>query len=265
MKVKLDWPIIPELEKIKGGRFELDSDILKYLFDNCIIDRKFNQYLKGKSVIIVGPSPYMLEQEKADFIESFDVVVRLNKGWKVQEDRKKYLGERTDVRYHCGMIQMQNGGPWEIPQMLEQGVEWACIQFPKHLDYFHNDILRFEQENEKYNMNFHCWSDLELYMSIHHYLGTRLSIGAATFTDLIFYDLERLHISGVTFLEDGWSKGYGKDKKDYAKSLDTEDWEKYKTFGSHAFTPQRKLLKLLMSLDDRITLDKEVKEVIKND
>ena len=90
MKVKLDWPIIPELEKIKGGRFELDSDILKYLFDNCIIDRKFNQYLKGKSVIIVGPSPYMLEQEKADFIESFDVVVRL-KGGKFKKIEKNIL------------------------------------------------------------------------------------------------------------------------------------------------------------------------------
>ena len=68
MKVQLDWPIIPELEKIKGGRFEIDSTILKYLFDNCTIDRKFNNYLKGKSVIVVGPSPYMMEQERADFI-----------------------------------------------------------------------------------------------------------------------------------------------------------------------------------------------------
>ena len=35
---------------------------------------------------------------------------------------------------------------------------------------------------------------------------------------MIFYDLERLHISGMTFLEDGWTKGYGKDKSDYAVS-----------------------------------------------
>ena len=67
--------------------------------------------MKGKSVIVVDPSPYMMEQERADFIESFDVVVRLNKGWKVQDDKKKYLRERTDVRYHCGMEQVQNGGP----------------------------------------------------------------------------------------------------------------------------------------------------------
>ena len=33
----------------------------------------------------------MMEQERADFIESFDVVVRLNKGWKVQDDKKNIL------------------------------------------------------------------------------------------------------------------------------------------------------------------------------
>lgn len=262
MKVQLSWPIISELERVKGGRFELDSDILKHLFDNCIIDRKFNNYLKGKSVIVVGPSPYMMEQERADFIESFDIIVRLNKGWKVQDDKKKYLGERTDIRYHCGMEQIQNGGPWDIAGMLDYGVQWACAQFPKHLDYFHNDILRFEEMNKEYNMNFHWWSDIELYMSIHHYLGTRINLGTAAFADMIFYDVERLHISGMTFLEDGWAAGYGKDKSDYASFLDTDDWKKYKTFGNHAFTPQKKLLKLLSDFDDRITLDKEVEEVI---
>ena len=50
MKVSLDYNI-PEPEKVDGGRFSLNEKIMKYLMNNCTIDRKSNQYLKDKSVI----------------------------------------------------------------------------------------------------------------------------------------------------------------------------------------------------------------------
>ena len=185
----------------------------------------------------------------------------------IEDKYKKQFGERTDVRYHCGMEHVNNGGPWNIPGMIDYGVEWSCIQFPRYLDYFHNDILNFEKLNETHNMNFHCWSDLELYMSIHHYLGTRMNLGTAAFTDLMFYDISRLHISGITFLEGGWYGGYEKSNKKYSGGKDaghfkSDEWKKEKGSGNHAMIPQRKLLKLLSEYDDRITMDKEVKEVI---
>tara|TARA_B100000287_G_scaffold429654_1_gene483400 strand:- start:3707 stop:4513 length:807 start_codon:yes stop_codon:yes gene_type:complete len=266
MKVSLDYNI-KELERVKGGRFELNEKILSHFYDNCKIDRKFNNYLKGKSVIVVGPASYMMNQELGDFIESFDVVVRLNKGWKIEDKYKKHFGKRTDVRYHCGMEHENNGGAWDISNMIDYGVEWACIQFPKYLDYFHNDISNFEKKNEKYKMNFHCWSDLELYMSFHHYLGTRMNLGTAAFTDLIFYDLDKLHISGITFLEGGWFEGYEKSNKIYsggenADFFKSKEWETEKGCENHAMIPQRKLLKLISEFDDRVTMDDEIKKVI---
>ena len=83
-KITLDYNVA-EPERVDGGRFDLDENLLRHLLDNCTIDRKYNQYLKGKSVIIVGPAAYMLEKESSEFIESFDIVVRLNRGWKIKE------------------------------------------------------------------------------------------------------------------------------------------------------------------------------------
>ena len=264
MKVSLNYNI-PEPEKIDGGRFGLNEEIMKYLMNNCTIDRKYNQYLKDKSVIIVGPAAYMLEKEQGDFIESFDVVVRLNRGWRVKDEHKKNLGERTDIRYHCGMEHENNGGAWEIENMISQGVEWATIGFPRYLDYFHNDILKFEDLNKQHNMNFHVFSDLELYLSLHHYLGTRMSVGTISFADLALYDFKRLHISGITFLDGGYFKSY-KQSKEFdgpdAAFLESEIWKKHTDVGGHAMIPQRKLLKLLSDIDDRITMDDEVKHVI---
>jgi hypothetical protein len=263
MKAYLDF-IIPEGEKIDGGRFDLTPEIWRHLYDNSKIDRKFNEYLRGKKVIIVGPASYMLEKESADFIESFDVVVRLNRGWNVKEELKKNLGARTDVRYHCGMEHENNGGAWNIQGMLDYGVQWAAIQFPRNLDYFHNDVLNFEKLNSEYQMNRHVWSDLELYMTIHHYLGTRISIGTAAFTDLIFYDVERLHVSGITFLQDGWYKGYKQREYFNDKEYMKEDlWKDKLDVGGHAMTPQIKLLNLIRECDDRLTVDKEMEQYLK--
>lgn len=264
MKVTLDYNI-PEPPLVDGGRFDLDTDIMSYLLDNSKIDRKFNHYLKDKSVIVVGPAAYMVGKEKADFIESFDVVVRLNRGWSVREDLVNDFGRRTDVRWHCGIEHENNGGVWNIEGMKDYGVKWACIPFPRHLSYFHNDILKFEKLNEEHNMNFHCWSDMELYLSIHQYIGTRMGIGTTAFADLFFYDFKRLHISGITFLDGGWYKGY-KQKELYdgpdAQYLQSDIWKTHTDVGGHAMLPQRKLLKLMSDMDERITMDTEVKEVI---
>tara|TARA_R100001015_G_C4630854_1_gene192854 strand:+ start:2253 stop:3041 length:789 start_codon:yes stop_codon:yes gene_type:complete len=260
MKLSLNYRI-QEPEKIYGGRFSLTKDIMNHLFDNAKIDRKFNNFLKDKSVIIVGPAPYTKNKKRADYIESFDVIVRLNKQWNISEDMQEFIGKRTDIRYHCGMEQSNNGGPWDIEEMKKYGVKWAAINFPEYLDYFHDDVQKFKTLNKDYNLNFHCFSDLELYCTIHHHLGTRMNVGTAAALDLMFYDIKSLHIMGMTFFQGGHVEGY-KEKRnvDFLKTV--WDEENLALGPNHAQKPQQELIKMLHEMDNRLTLDDEVKEVI---
>ena len=50
---------------------------------------------KKSSVIIVGNSPAILEKEMGDFIDSHDVVIRLNRC--VTEGFEKYIGSKIDI------------------------------------------------------------------------------------------------------------------------------------------------------------------------
>ena len=43
-KITLDYNVA-EPERVDGGRFDLDENLLRHLLDNCTIDRKYNQYL----------------------------------------------------------------------------------------------------------------------------------------------------------------------------------------------------------------------------
>ena len=52
MKASVDITI-PELERVDGGRTEFEWENIKYLIDNCSIDKQFANYVKGKEHGIV--------------------------------------------------------------------------------------------------------------------------------------------------------------------------------------------------------------------
>ena len=53
------------------------------------------EMLENKRVILVGPAAYLENSKKRDFIESFDVIVRLNNGYITQPNLIQDIGNRT--------------------------------------------------------------------------------------------------------------------------------------------------------------------------
>ena len=129
-------------------------------------------------------------------------------------------------------------------------------------------IKKFESKNEKYNFPFHNWSDLELYLSFHHYLGTRLGVGMAAVTDLMFYDIKSLHVSGFSFYAS--YKNNNAEVGDYMKGAKPEGYvqddydNQSHAFINHAQIPQMKLLRELQNIDDRLSFDIETEEVLQH-
>lgn len=260
MKVELNYNIA-ELERPLDGDYQLDKHILDYLFKHAAIDKSFNTYLRDKSVIVVGPASYMQDSNKGEFIDSYDIVIRLNGFWKPNPTMYNDIGKRTTIRYHSGAEFPNTGGMWDIQDMLDYGVEYACIQYPKYLDYFHSDIKKFETYNEKFNMPFHYWSDLELYLSFHYYLGTRLNVGMACVTDLLFYDIKQLHVTGFSFYAHKGGHDWMPGAKPAGYFLDDYDQSRH-TFINHAQIPQMKLLRELQNYDNRLTIDTEINDIL---
>jgi hypothetical protein len=256
--------IIDEPEKIINNS-TMTLEKYKSLKDSVIIDKKYNDYLKDKSVIVVAPAGYTTNEENknmGEFIDSHDIVVRVNSGWKISEKNQKYLGKKTDIRYHCMMKHENNGGPYDIKGMKEHGVQWLSSCFPKNLDYFYLDILEFEKINSKTNnpINFHYISDLKFYLQLHKTLNTRINAGIAAIVDLLCYDIKSLHVKGFTFFKDGWTKEHKQEGyEDNYNKLGKEGQEI-----NHSKKPQIDFLDILDKYDTRVILDKEVRNVINN-
>ena len=57
----------------------------------------FKNYIKNKSLIIVGPSPSLIGKKLGNFIDSFDVIFRIKKSFPVPKEYEVDLGTKTDV------------------------------------------------------------------------------------------------------------------------------------------------------------------------
>ena len=82
-------------------------------------------FLKDKRVIIVGPAESLLERGDGQFIDSFDIVVRVNRG--IEPTIKNYnkLGSRTDILYNCMLEKEDNGGVIELNLLKLKDVKYV--------------------------------------------------------------------------------------------------------------------------------------------
>ena len=48
-----------------------------------MINKKYQNYLSGKRVALVGPAAYLTKLNTGKYIDSFDIVVRVNRGTEV--------------------------------------------------------------------------------------------------------------------------------------------------------------------------------------
>ena len=226
-------------------------------------DKGYNEFLKDKRVGIVGPSPSLDGSELGEWIDSFDVVVRLNKAFPVKGEQQKDVGKRTDIHYHSLCTDEFNGGPVRFKELKENNVILTCA-YPKLIQPFYMDFVRFFNENQKWGVPYHEYG-LLYYQEIAKMLGTRPNTGTLAITDLICYDIKELHIIGFTWFKDGWQKSY-KDPKKILGESKSKDIEKtlYKNNfdGRHHQKPQEDLVRELYLNDYRIFIDDIMKEIL---
>ena len=81
-------------------------------------------YYKNKTIAIVGPASTALLEKKGDYIDSFDIVVRINRSINNYLEKTEYLGSKTDILFH-GLNESAIGGcgPVQPLQWIEKGVK----------------------------------------------------------------------------------------------------------------------------------------------
>jgi hypothetical protein len=192
---------------------------------SCDADPAYEQLLKGKRVVVVGPSRTTLGTRHGRAIDSYDIVVRFNDAIEHMPftgHGADDLGMRADIIY-CNQVFLKRIiGGWGIgPERLVSACDRAGVK------YFTctNNSLSFARTGEPNpqcrDVERNLTSDFETFRR-RHVMGPALRVvyaaselltkwlqgnfgrtGFIAIADLLSFEISHLHVTGMTFYHGG--------------------------------------------------------------
>lgn len=201
---------------------------------------RYYELLRDKSVVLVGPAATSTGSAQGAFIDSFDIVVRMNQQWPVAPADRSDLGSRIDVLYHCC------NGDFPVDAIFSEGTDglrFICYELGAAC--FRMIALAAEHGIATLNVS-------RTYYELEPVLGTYPSTGMAAITHLAAAPLSRLHLTGMTMFHTGYRPGY------QASGNVPASWEGGRipeSVGPHGTAPQLRQLGKLVKRDPRLSVD----------
>ena len=227
---------------------------------------KFNSYLKGKKVALVGPANYLSLVEYGEKINSYDIIVRVNRGIELIEDSSIHLGNRTDILYNCLIEHPDNGGKISISNLKRNNVKWICTipygsaDGKKTSRFLHPQVKLRTFLKLILFMNLHIF-DYKEYGKLNKRIKCRANTGFAAIFDLLNSDIKELFITGFSFYLDtffaGYKKGCERSEEKFAQECfiskrhnQQNQWELLKELRTDSRLTFDPILEKILSLDE---------------
>ena len=188
-------------------------------------NNEFRNLIRNKKVVIVGPANYITKFNWGSHIDSFDLVVRINRGIELIDTHSKSVGKRTDILYNCLIEKIDNGGYISLRNLKKNNVKWVCTQLYSDIkgnvfeNKLHPEIKFLTVLKLRYFLNLHIY-DYENYSFLNKELKCRANTGFSAIFDLLENEAKEIFITGFSFYLDSFIKGYkkgsNKNEEDFA-------------------------------------------------
>jgi hypothetical protein len=216
-------------------------------------DIQYNDFLKNKRVVLIAPSKSILKMVQGDHIDSYDIVIRLNKSLPVPKHLYQYIGSKTDILYNNLNLTDFPGENILNMSYLKNNISYLCCPYPP-ITPFGKDIEYFKKHNTTHNIPFHH-INFQFYNSIVNNIKTRPNTGICAILDVLNKDIKELYITGVTFFSDGHYSEY--------RNVPLHRIQTFANNGIiHSQEPQIDLMRRLVLTDDRIIIDRTLENIL---
>jgi len=160
-------------------------------FRDYTIDDNLAKLVKGKRVAYVCPSPHLTNQRMGSYIDTFDLVVRVNQNFAMPENQWSDYGKRTDILMNCLNIKKL--------QALNENMDYVrglkYIMCPMVSMW---DIGRVDTFLESTGVPYQNVCDGYLF-KIFKEVGTTVNTGLTGLMTLLHYDVSEIYVTGMTF------------------------------------------------------------------
>lgn len=161
--------------------------------------REYADFLQGKRIVVVGPAAYLQGQGKGEWIDSHDVVVKLN--WGETLNPADY--GRTDVLYKR-FLKLGHLNDAMVDSYLDKEMRWLIgvgtgRDWQKglaHLSAVVGERLRW-------------FVDRSTRDALYHEVGGSPLLGMIAIKHLLAHDVASVHVTGCDFYDTGYAAEYG--------------------------------------------------------
>jgi hypothetical protein len=215
----------------------------------------FEDFIYNKRIILVGPSNHVLDSPNGEWIEKFDIIIRLNKSLPIKPELYPFIGRRTDILYNnLNVTDYPGENKIDINMFLNSGVKHIVSPYPP-IEPFTSDILNFIKYNKGIIPFRHI--DLNYYRKIENKLGTRPNTGISAIADILNFNFKELYITGISLFKKNYYKQY--------RNLSRNELLNVANNSIHTQKPQKIFLRSLYLNDERIKVDNLLKEILYED
>lgn len=174
------------------------------------------RFFKGKRIAIIGGADSAFQECNGDFIDNFDIIVRINKAphsW--SPEKAKYIGSRTDILFHSFYENTNSGGgPIDFNLYEQQGIK--CVVNPNcslkglqtHLNYFKRNFYKQTTYILPYTNYKEATSGLGDFTP---------TVGYSALYSILNSEFKEVFITGFTFFQ----TPYGPDYRDHLQDLES--------------------------------------------
>lgn len=160
-------------------------------FRDYVRDENLAKLVEGKRIAYVCPSPHLKGMKMGEYIDSHDLVVRVNQAYHMKEEDWEDYGQRTDILMNCLNINKINA--------LRENMDYA-----RSLEYIVCpmvsmwDIQRVHDFLDEIGRPWHNVCDGYLF-KVFKEVGTTCNTGLMGIITLLNYDVKELYVTGMTF------------------------------------------------------------------
>ena len=212
----------------------------------------FEDFVRGKRVVVVGPAPSIVGSKQKAKIDGYDIVVRINKAVPVPEAMKADVGTRTTILYNCLNTDPENGGKLDPKVLKQAGVSHVRCPYPEKPP-FARDIEKARKM--KWGPIKLSWTSIGTYDNWEKGMESRPNSGICAILDLLSYPIEELYITGFTFFKGGYYSAY-------RNMNEAQVHARMDKAGNHNQEKQLKFMQTKLLADKRVVMDRALTEII---
>jgi hypothetical protein len=160
-------------------------------FRDYVKDEQLAKLIEGKRIAYVCPSPHLKGMKMGEYIDSHDLVVRVNQAYHMREEDWEDYGQRTDILMNCLNINKINA----LRKNMDYARSLKYIVCPMVSMW---DIQRVNDFLDETGTPWHNVCDGYLF-KVFKEVGTTCNTGLMGVITLLNYDVKEVYVTGMTF------------------------------------------------------------------